>query len=47
VGNAGSCFDDPRAEVYAADAARWFLDRFHDKDIAEEEKFDVIIMDAL
>jgi S-adenosylmethionine/arginine decarboxylase-like enzyme len=43
----GSCFDDPRAKVYAADAARWFLDRFHEKDIAEEEKFDVIIMDAL
>jgi hypothetical protein len=47
VGSVGSCFDDPRTEVYLEDAVGWFLDRFNKKDILEEEKFDVIIMDAL
>ena len=50
VGSVGNCFDDPRADVYAADAVGWFLDRYHGREanaIPDEEKFDVIIMDAL
>lgn len=47
-GSVGSCFDDPRAEVYFEDAVAWFIDRFSHKDnINEADKFDVIIMDAL
>jgi spermidine synthase len=47
-GSAGSCFDDPRVELYCEDAFAWFIDRFGGK--AEDnvgEQFDVIIMDAL
>ena len=43
-----SCFDDSRVETYFLDAFKWFIDRFsEDSKIAEEERFDVIIMDAL
>jgi S-adenosylmethionine/arginine decarboxylase-like enzyme len=47
VGSTASCFDDPRAEVYLEDAVGWFLDRYYKRNVPEEEKFDVIIMDAL
>jgi spermidine synthase len=57
VGSTPSCFDDPRADVRMEDALAWFIDRFaskhKDSDTGkfspemEEEKFDVIIMDAL
>jgi S-adenosylmethionine decarboxylase proenzyme len=47
-GSVGSCFDDPRAQVYFEDAVGWFIDRYSDKvEIVEADKFDVIIMDAL
>lgn len=45
-----SCFDHPKARVYFSDALMWFIDRFGDadmNDIKTEDKFDVIIMDAL
>lgn len=44
-GCAGSCFDDPRAEIIHADAVQWFLDRYGEG--STNEKYDVIIMDAL
>ena len=48
VGSAASCFDDPRAEVLYLDAVGWFLDHYEDtNNIAEADKYDVIIMDAL
>jgi Spermine/spermidine synthase domain len=42
--SAVSCFDDPRVELYYADAFVWFTDRFvgHPR-----IKYDVIIMDSL
>ena len=43
-----SCFDDPRTELYLEDAIAWFLNRFGNKDqTAEDDKFDIVIMDAL
>lgn len=42
-----SCFDDPRAEAYYTDAIAWFIDRFGDDKAKEEDKYDIIIMDAL
>ena len=43
-----SCFENKRAKIYHENAVAWFVDRFSDKDsLKEEEKFDVIIMDAL
>jgi spermidine synthase len=45
-GSNGSCIDDPRAEIYAEDAFKWFADRYLNPD-SGEEPFDVIIMDAL
>jgi len=49
VGSTESCFDDPRAEVLYEDALAWFIDRFAStaNEYKHEEKFDVIIMDAL
>eukprot|EP00580_Thalassiosira_gravida_P014448 CAMPEP_0201684176 /NCGR_PEP_ID=MMETSP0494-20130426/52504_1 /ASSEMBLY_ACC=CAM_ASM_000839 /TAXON_ID=420259 /ORGANISM="Thalassiosira gravida, Strain GMp14c1" /LENGTH=633 /DNA_ID=CAMNT_0048167969 /DNA_START=17 /DNA_END=1918 /DNA_ORIENTATION=- len=44
--DADSCFNDSRAVVEFEDAFNWFIDRFED-DGSTEEKFDVIIMDAL
>jgi len=44
--DADSCFDDSRAAVEFEDAFKWFIDRFEDHE-STEEKFDVIIMDAL
>jgi spermidine synthase len=47
-GSAKSCFEDPRADVVYTDAIAWFIERFGGgKQIAEEDKYDVIIMDAL
>ncbi|KAL7549854.1 hypothetical protein ACHAWF_013114 [Thalassiosira exigua] len=45
--DADSCFDDGRASVYFEDAFAWFIDRFGSDASGDEEKFDVIIMDAL
>jgi S-adenosylmethionine decarboxylase proenzyme len=43
-----SCFDDPRATVYYADAISWFINVFGDERSFDDDlKFDVIIMDAL
>jgi S-adenosylmethionine/arginine decarboxylase-like enzyme len=44
--DADSCFDDSRASVEFIDAFGWFIENFGKDDI-KEEKFDVIIMDAL
>jgi S-adenosylmethionine/arginine decarboxylase-like enzyme len=47
-GSTDSCFDDPRAEVYYEDAIAWFINRFlREEDFTGEDRFDVIIMDAL
>ena len=57
VGSALSCFEDPRADVRIEDALGYFIERFasrnKDPDTGlfkpeiENEKFDVIVMDAL
>ena len=46
-GSAASCFDDERAETYFADAIGWFIERFGEGSKQKEEKYDVVIMDAL
>ncbi len=46
-GSAGSCFDDPRVELYCEDAFAWFIDRFSGDRTENVLPFDVIIMDAL
>mmetsp|Transcript_73222 Transcript_73222/g.148677 ORF Transcript_73222/g.148677 Transcript_73222/m.148677 type:complete len:925 (+) Transcript_73222:122-2896(+) len=53
-GSARYCMDDPRVEMYHLDALKWFRDRFSDEARIEgnelygtEEKFDVVILDAL
>uniref|UniRef100_A0A7S4MHK2 PABS domain-containing protein n=1 Tax=Odontella aurita TaxID=265563 RepID=A0A7S4MHK2_9STRA len=44
----GSCFDDPRADLIFADGKHWFVDRFaREEDAARNDKFDVIVLDAL
>ena len=47
--DATSCFDDSRARLTFVDAFKWMIDNFSDNAVGEgkEEKFDVIIMDAL
>lgn len=45
-GSNGNCMDDPRAQIYAEDAFKWFSDRYASPD-SGEEPFDIIIMDAL
>jgi S-adenosylmethionine decarboxylase proenzyme len=48
VGSAPSCFDDPRAEIFYADAIAWLIDRFADVDKVDPgQVYDVIIMDAM
>lgn len=50
VGSTHSCFDEPRADILPEDALAWFIQRFSSKktiDTPPEERFDVIIMDAL
>ena len=48
IGSAPSCFNDPRSEVYYEDAIAWFIDRYTDGvNYQEEDRFDVLIMDAL
>lgn len=42
-----SCFDDSRANVVFEDAFAYFINTFGKSDENEDEKFDVIIMDAL
>ena len=53
-GSSRYCMDDPRVEMYHLDALKWFVDRFSDEARREgnehfgtEEKFDVVILDAL
>jgi len=53
-GSSRYCMDDPRVEMYHLDALKWFRDRFSDEARLEghefygsEEKFDVVILDAL
>jgi len=41
-----SCFDDSRADVRYEDALAWFMNRFSSTQ-TKEDKFDIIIMDAL
>jgi spermidine synthase len=47
VGRSENCFDDARADLHFEDAFQWFKDRFLDAHGTTEERFDVIIMDAL
>jgi len=48
VGSTSSCFDDPRTEVFYMDAMAWFIERYLDPEkVAEADKYDVVIMDAL
>lgn len=48
-GSNGSCYDDPRAELYCVDAVAWFVDHYGEKrdKSVEKGKYDVIIMDVL
>lgn len=46
-GSAASCFDDPRVETHYIDAFQWFINAFPSGHTAKEERFDIIIMDAL
>ncbi len=53
-GSSRYCMDDPRVDMYHLDALKWFRDRFSDEARLEghefygtEEKFDVVILDAL
>lgn len=46
--SSGLCYDDPRAELVFDNGMRWFVDRFaKEEDASKNEKFDVIILDAL
>lgn len=45
--DAASCFDDSRASVKYVDAFGWFIDSFGNGEEIKEEKFDVLVMDAL
>eukprot|EP00591_Stephanopyxis_turris_P011650 CAMPEP_0195507592 /NCGR_PEP_ID=MMETSP0794_2-20130614/1008_1 /TAXON_ID=515487 /ORGANISM="Stephanopyxis turris, Strain CCMP 815" /LENGTH=781 /DNA_ID=CAMNT_0040634329 /DNA_START=63 /DNA_END=2408 /DNA_ORIENTATION=- len=49
VGVAKCCFDDPRAEIFNIDAQHWFISRYGSDvgEVKEEDKFNVIILDAL
>ena len=48
LGRSDNCFDDPHTELYCEDAFAWFKDRFsNQEDVRIEDKFDVVIMDAL
>ena len=47
VNRAANCFEDMRAEVHFEDAFAWFKNRYLDLSKSTEEKFDVVIMDAL
>ena len=46
-GSSGSCFEDPRVELYCEDAFAWFIERYSDDDDSIGDPFDVIIMDVL
>ena len=46
VGSSQWCFDDERAELIYEDATSFFLDRYQEE-AKIEQKFDIIIMDAL
>ena len=43
----GNCFDEPRTDLRIEDAFAWFLERFKLGEEPTEERFDVLIMDAL
>lgn len=46
-GSAEWCGDDERTEMHYTDALKWFMDRFGEGATVDEDRFDVIIMDAL
>lgn len=46
-GRADNCFDDERTEVVNANGIQWFVERFGPEPIEKQEKFSVIIIDAL
>jgi spermidine synthase len=45
--DADSCFDDSRASVEFINAFEWFTESFGNIDDVKEEKYDLIVMDAL
>uniref|UniRef100_A0A6U1Q2V6 PABS domain-containing protein n=1 Tax=Cyclophora tenuis TaxID=216820 RepID=A0A6U1Q2V6_CYCTE len=45
--SSGSCFDEPRTDLLLEDAFAWFMTRFKLGEPSSEEKFDLIIFDAL
>jgi len=51
IGSAEWCGDDKRADIHYGDALAWFIDNFGEIDADtgnyKEEKFDILIMDAL
>jgi spermidine synthase len=42
-----NCFDDPRAEVIVDDAQKWFFDHYGKHAAITDDKFEVIILDAM
>ncbi len=49
VGVAPNCFDDERADIITRDAKEWFMENYGPRveSVPDEEKFQVIILDAL
>jgi S-adenosylmethionine decarboxylase proenzyme len=47
VGGTESCFDDPRVEVNYVDPVDWITKKFSGKDVAESDRFDIVIIDAM
>lgn len=47
LGRAPNCFDDELATVTFQDGRTWFIDRFSSSPTVSEEKFDVLLVDAL
>jgi S-adenosylmethionine decarboxylase proenzyme len=47
VGGTKSCFDDPRVEVHYVDPVDWITMKFSGKDVAEYDRFDIVIIDAM
>jgi Spermine/spermidine synthase domain len=47
IGRAANCFDDELATVTFQDGRDWFMDRFSSSPKVTEEKFDVLLVDAL
>ena len=47
VDRAANCFDDPLTKMNFDDGIQWFLNRFGLNPTIQEEKFDVLLVDAL